>query len=81
MWPIIFAAARTYAPYLVFPFAAAIGIIGYSVESTVSDKYTPWRDSVSERREQRRLEESPEETPIEKPKNIFHKNISPSLSK
>ena len=55
MWPVIMAAMRTYAPYVVFPFAAAIGFIGYNIEGTISDRYTPWRGSVIERREQRLL--------------------------
>lgn len=86
---------RTYAPYVVLPFAAVIGVIGYSIESSISDKYTPWRESVVERREQRLIQEA--ELLIEKadkssnveslknpefvPKNIFQKNVSPSLSK
>lgn len=86
MWPVLIAAARTYAPYVVFPFAAIIGVIGYSIESTVSDKYTPWSGSVNERREQRMLSEqeskqSSLQNPDFVPANIFEKNVSPSLRK
>lgn len=90
MWPVLMAAMRTYAPYIVFPFAAVIGVIGYSIESSVSDKYTPWRESVVERREQRMLQEQGHvedksseslKNPEFVPKNIFQKNVSPSLTK
>jgi len=88
MWPVIMAAMRTYAPYVVFPFAAAIGFIGYNIEGTISDRYTPWRGSVIERREQRLLEEEKEanasgglKNPDFVPKSIFEKNTSPSLQK
>ena len=46
MWPAILAAARAYAPYLVFPFAAMVGGIGYTLEGALSDKYTPWKKSA-----------------------------------
>ena len=46
MLPAILAAARAYAPWLVLPFAAAIGAIGYTIEGAVSDKYTPWKKSA-----------------------------------
>ena len=32
MWPALMVAARTYAPFVVFPFAFIIGAIGYSIE-------------------------------------------------
>ena len=78
------AAARAYAPYIVLPFAALVGAIGYTIESTVSDKYTPWSGSVMERREERMLREAAEnlDTKGEEhfvPKNIFQKNVSPTL--
>ena len=46
MLPAILAAARAYAPWIVLPFAVAIGAIGYTVEGVVSDKYTPWKKSA-----------------------------------
>ena len=46
MWPAILAAARAYAPYLVFPFAVMVGGIGYTLEGALSDKYTPWKKSA-----------------------------------
>ena len=90
MWPWLMAATRAYAPYIVLPFAALVGAIGYTIESAVSDKYTPWSGSVVERREERMLREqqaaegSTNETsslqnPDFVPKNVFQKNIGPSL--
>ena len=76
MWPVMIAAMRTYAPYIVFPFSVIIGVIGYGVEGTISDRFTPWRESVVDRRKQRQLEE---ESDFKIPKSIFEKNVSPSL--
>jgi len=87
MWPALMVAARTYAPFVVFPFAFIIGAIGYSIEGSVSDKYTPFQDSVIKRREQRQLEEvemagsSLENNSDFIPKNVFQKNQSPQLVK
>ena len=90
MWPWLMAATRAYAPYIVLPFAALVGAIGYTIESTVSDKYTPWSESVSQRREERLLREQVSEdqrevgkaslnNPEFVPKNIFQKNVTPTL--
>ena len=46
MWPAIVAAARTYAPWIVLPFAVVIGGLGYVIEGSVSDKYTPWKKAA-----------------------------------
>ena len=40
------AAARAYAPWIVFPFAVIVGGIGYALEGAMSDKYTPWEKSA-----------------------------------
>jgi hypothetical protein len=53
MWPVLLAGLRTYAPFVVFPFAVVIGALGYGLESAVSDKHTPWAKSVKDRREER----------------------------
>ena len=48
MWPVIVTVLRTYAPYVVWPAAAVIGVIGYNIEKVLrgdSDK-TPWKPSV-----------------------------------
>ena len=42
---------------------------GYKIEGTLSDRYTPWRESVTERRKQ--------STAV--PTSIFEKNISLAL--
>jgi len=88
MWPIIMRAISTYAPYVVLPFAAVIGAIGYSIEGQF-DRYTPWNNSVVERREERQLEDegknksttlgSTLKDPELIPNNIFGKNTSPTL--
>lgn len=79
MWPAIIAAARAYAPWVVFPFALVVGAIGYSIETAVSDRTTPWRKSASERREERKIsgEENPSDFGV--PKTIFERNVSPGI--
>ena len=83
MWPALMAAIRTNAPYVVFPFACIVGVIGYTIEGKVSDKYTPWQESVVKRREKRQLEEQEARGSLENPEfvpeNIFQKNQSPQL--
>ncbi|XP_023322836.1 small integral membrane protein 12 [Eurytemora carolleeae] len=89
MWPIIFNAMRTYAPWIVLPIAGTIGFIGYNFESLVSDRYTPFKESVTQRREERRLDELEKDSEkVESirehsfvPQTIFEKNVSPSLKK
>ena len=61
--------ARTYAPMLVFPVAFTVGVIGYNLESLVSDKSTPWQKSTLERREERKAAEENKEFVV--PKTIF----------
>ncbi|KAJ8957963.1 hypothetical protein NQ318_001963 [Aromia moschata] len=86
MWPVLFTALRTYAPYITLPFAALVGIVGYNLENWVSDKYTPYNKSIEEQREDRLMAEeeklkSPEN--VEKLKykaNVLNTNLSPSLS-
>lgn len=68
---------RTYAPYVTFPIAVVIGTIGYNLESLVSDKHTPSRETAIERREKRREGEKEEEFTL--PKTIFERNTSPTL--
>ena len=127
MLPVIIAAARAYAPWIVFPFAIVVGGVGYMIEGAVSDKHTPWNKSaigkiysasicanflrfsillsilslcvykfISERRQERLLEESNSNSTINSeqtmdesslknpdfvPKTVFEKNISPGLLK
>ena len=69
---------------MTFLFTGVVGIIGYTIESSISDKYTPWEESVVKRREKRQLEEQETtggnlENPDFVPKNVFQKNQSPQL--
>ncbi|CAG9857531.1 unnamed protein product [Phyllotreta striolata] len=85
MWPVIFTALRTYAPYVTLPFAAVVGIIGYNLENLLSDKYTPYNKSIEEQRQERLLGDGSLEEPANVEKliykaNILDKNLSPSLS-
>ncbi|CAH1163315.1 unnamed protein product [Phaedon cochleariae] len=85
MWPILFRALRTYAPYITLPFAGVVGVIGYNLENWFSDKYTPYNKSIEEQRRERLLDEETLQRTgdIEKLKysaNVLNTNVSPSLS-
>jgi len=73
MWPALIAFARAYAPALVFPFAVVIGTIGYNLEGAVSDKSTPWQESVHDRRAKRK-ELQTEDEEFKLPPTIFDRN-------
>lgn len=88
MWPVIVNMLRVNAPYITLPFAALIGIIGYNIERIVSDRTTPFKNSVEEQRDDRMLQnlEKMDAKEIESlkerkfvPQTIFEKNVSPSL--
>ena len=55
MWPVLMNMLRVNAPYITLPFAAIIGVIGYNIERIVSDRTTPFKNSVEEQREDRML--------------------------
>ncbi|NWY00975.1 SIM12 protein, partial [Nothoprocta ornata] len=62
MWPALWAALRTYAPYVTFPVAFVVGAVGYHVERGLRGRAPPEREreqerSIAERREERRLRE------------------------
>uniref|UniRef100_UPI00358FD602 small integral membrane protein 12 n=1 Tax=Myxine glutinosa TaxID=7769 RepID=UPI00358FD602 len=59
MWPIIFAAMRTYLPYVTFPVAVVIGCVGYNLEWLVrGDRQQPYEErGILERRDERLLQE------------------------
>lgn len=42
MWPIIMQFMRSNAAYITLPVAAVVGVIGYNLESLLSDRYTPY---------------------------------------
>lgn len=88
MLPVVFAFLRRYVPYVTLPVAAVVGIIGYNLEGMLSDKYTPYQNSIEDKREDRLLEESlaKDVTKVDSlkekkfvPHSVFEKNISPSL--
>ncbi|CAG0900129.1 unnamed protein product [Darwinula stevensoni] len=56
--PALWIILRTYAPYITLPIAAAVGVIGYQVEKRISDKYTPYQESIQEVRDDRILKEA-----------------------
>ncbi|XP_045457972.1 small integral membrane protein 12 [Melitaea cinxia] len=83
MWPIIMQFLRSNAPYITLPIAAVVGVVGYNLESLLSDKYTPYNKPVQDQRDER-LEEQllQDPTNVKKLKyqeNVLGKNVSPSL--
>ncbi|CAI9584482.1 unnamed protein product [Staurois parvus] len=60
MWPLIFTALRTYAPYITFPVALVAGAVGYHLEWFI--RGTPQKiteeQSIVEKREERVLQEA-----------------------
>ncbi|XP_038219894.1 small integral membrane protein 12 [Zerene cesonia] len=85
MWPLIFRFLRTNAPYITLPVAAVVGLIGYNLESLLSDRYTPYSKPVQDQRMERIDEELLKDpTNVQKLKykeNVFDKNVPPSLQK
>ncbi len=60
---------------VVFPFAAAIGVVGYNLEKIVpkDPKSISWRESTIQRREERELEKHGFNDRFNLPKTIFEK--------
>ena len=60
MWPVLWAGMRTYAPYIVFPAALAIGTVGYFLEYHLSDRHKGriQAPSTLEQRNNRKLHET-----------------------
>jgi hypothetical protein len=88
MWPVLMNMLRVNAPYITLPFAAIIGVIGYNIERIISDRTTPFKNSVEEQRDERMLKnlENVDAKEMESlkekkfvPRTIFEKNVSPSL--
>ncbi|XP_077537708.1 small integral membrane protein 12-A [Haemaphysalis longicornis] len=88
--PALYAALRVYAPYVTFPVALIVGIIGYNFESIVSDRYTPnKKESIDEERKERFLHELETQEDVTRvgalkdkafvPKTVLERNVSPSL--
>lgn len=60
MWPVLWTAVRTYAPYVTFPVAFVVGAVGYHLEWFIRGKEpqpVEEEKSISERREDRKLDE------------------------
>ncbi|XP_046906045.1 small integral membrane protein 12 [Hypomesus transpacificus] len=60
MWPVVWTAMRTYAPYITFPVAFVVGAVGYHLEWVIRGTPTPRpgeEKSIVELREERKLEE------------------------
>ena len=60
MWPVLWTAMRTYAPYVTFPVAFVVGAVGYHLEWFI--RGTPQKKpgeekGILELREDRKLEE------------------------
>lgn len=85
MWPIIMQFMRSNAAYITLPVAAVVGVIGYNLESLLSDRYTPYNKPVQDQRFERLEEELLKDpTNVQKLKykeNVLGKNVSPSLQK
>ncbi|XP_049883955.1 small integral membrane protein 12 [Pectinophora gossypiella] len=84
MWPLLFRFLRTNAPYITLPVAAIVGVIGYNLESLLSDRYTPYNKPVQDQRLERLTDEEilKDPTNVQKLKykeNVLGKNVSPSL--
>ncbi|XP_073526682.1 small integral membrane protein 12 [Phyllobates terribilis] len=60
MWPVLWAALRTYAPYVTFPVALVVGTVGYQLEWFIrgTPKRSTEEQSISEKREERALQEA-----------------------
>ena len=89
MWPVLLAAGRSYAPYLVFPAAVVVGTIGYLIETNVRDKDRGkiQAQSTLEARGDRQLETlSTEPTQVvslkerkDIPRSVLDRNLKPGV--
>lgn len=80
MWPLIAAGARTYAPYIVFPFAFVVGTIGYMFETKFrSSRSLQQAESTLESRQDRQLDLIEDPTNVNKlsreelPQTVFER--------
>ena len=76
-------AARAYAPYIVLPFAVAVGTVGYFVETRIrnSDKWAKEKPSTLEERTLRQIDALEDATKVQSlkykegiPNTIFERN-------
>lgn len=74
MNPILVRIVSRYAPIFTFPVAVVLGFIGYSIESRISNRKTPYLDkSINEVRQNRILAENAGEIKPEQ-KSILDRN-------
>ncbi|XP_068273914.1 small integral membrane protein 12 [Nyctibius grandis] len=60
MWSVLWAAVRSKAPYVTFPVAFVVGLVGYHVERALRGDPPPAaaeEQSIAEQREERKLQE------------------------
>ncbi|NXU60001.1 SIM12 protein, partial [Turnix velox] len=61
MWSVLWAAVRSKAPYVTFPVAFVVGLVGYNLEWLLRGQPSPpapeEERSISEQREERKLQE------------------------
>ncbi|MEQ2173364.1 Small integral membrane protein 12, partial [Goodea atripinnis] len=59
MWPLVWTAMRTYAPYVTFPVAFVVGAVGYHLEWFIRGTPKPREEEkgILELREERKLQE------------------------
>ncbi|MEQ2289631.1 Small integral membrane protein 12 [Ameca splendens] len=59
MWPVVWTAMRTYAPYVTFPVAFVVGAVGYHLEWFIRGTPKPREEEkgILELREERKLQE------------------------
>uniref|UniRef100_A0A182KJ00 Small integral membrane protein 12 n=1 Tax=Anopheles christyi TaxID=43041 RepID=A0A182KJ00_9DIPT len=86
MWPVIMQLLRSNVAYITLPVATLVGVIGYNIESLLSDKYTPYSASIQEKRAERVTDDEKLKaaTDVEKlvyKENVLGRNLSPSLEK
>ena len=77
VWPLIMAAARTYAPYITFPAALVVGFIGYNLEGWISDKNTPFKEEGIKEERFERLGETLHETDCTQVDSLKEKKFVP----
>lgn len=75
MYQILVRVVSRYAPVVTLPVAIVLGFIGYTIESKLSSKSTPYLErSINDERDKRILDEINAAQCEPKSKNIFDKN-------
>lgn len=83
VWPLIMGAARAYAPYIVLPFAVAVGTVGCFIETRFrkNEKWAQEKPSTLEERTLRQIDALEDPTKVQSlkykegmPQTIFERN-------